>query len=119
MISRSMKLILLHVLNLLGIISIMYFSYHKNILLTWISAVITVMANFMAIREGKMEKLKLSSKYSIDLSKPYCLMDNINDWAFACPHRSNGFCDECWNKFIDAGIKAIQEEYSVWRRKKG
>ena len=63
----------------------------------------------MGLKNSK--EIKISNRYSIDLSKPYCLIDNENNIAFACPHRTNGFCDECWNKFIEVGLKAIKEEW--------
>lgn len=61
------------------------------------------------------QKVKLSDRYSLDISsKPYVLMDNKNNIGFACLHRSSGgFCNDCWNKFIDAGLKAIRKEQPI------
>jgi len=63
------------------------------------------------------EKFELSNRYYIDLSKPYALIDKEVNMTWACPHCSNGFCDRCWDKFIDAGLNAIEREWKKKRRR--
>jgi len=68
-------------------------------------------------KQPMKEEFKLSDRYYIDLSKPYALIDKEVNMTWACPHCSNGFCDKCWDKFIDAGLDVIEKEWEKKRRK--
>ena len=67
--------------------------------------------------EREIKKIWLNGRWYLELSEhPPILFDlqgimgngQYHPLGYSCKHRtSGGFCDECWTKFIKAGLKAI------------
>ena len=66
------------------------------------------------------DRINLNCRWFLDVhGTPYTLFDRqgmiINGLpsplGYSCKHRTNGgFCEECWEKFIQAGLKAIRRK---------
>ena len=63
----------------------------------------------------KNKKVWLNKRWYLDTTSiPYVLFDSQNkefgELGYSCSHRSSGgFCDNCWEEFITAGLIRLNE----------
>jgi len=69
-------------------------------------------------KKEQLQEIKLNHRWFLDIhGLPYTLFDRFGmilnnqpqPLGYSCKHRtSGGFCDECWDVFIMAGLKELR-----------